>query len=55
MHSTLKYHSVPLSIPCVFWRFEVREPERLGLKIGGRELRSLASYGTLTTALANSL
>jgi len=30
----LAYRSIPLSVPCVFWKFEVRE--RLGLKIGGR-------------------
>jgi len=41
----LAYHSVP----CVFWKFEVRE--RLGLKLEVGELHSLASYGTLTTAL----
>jgi len=35
------------SVPCVFWKFEVRE--RLGLKIGGGEVRSLASYSTVTT------
>ena len=35
------------SVPCFFWKFEERE--RLGLKIGGGELRSLAAYGTLTT------
>jgi len=29
----LAYRSVPLSVPCVFWKFEVRE--RLGLTIGG--------------------
>ena len=29
----LAYRSVPLSVPCVFWKFEVRE--RLGLKMGG--------------------
>ena len=29
----LAYQSVPLSVLCVFWKFEVRE--RLGLKIGG--------------------
>jgi len=39
----LVYHSVPLSVPCMFWKFEVSK--RLGLKIGGGELRSLASYG----------
>jgi len=33
----LAYHSIPLSVPCVFWKFEVRE--RLGLKIGGFVLR----------------
>jgi len=32
----LVYRSVPLSVPCVFWKFEAREVERLGLKIGGR-------------------
>jgi len=48
----LVYRSVPLSVPCVFWKFEGRE--RLGLKIGGRgtAARSLASYGTLTTGAA---
>jgi len=30
----LAYRSVPLSVPCVVWKFEVREC--LGLKIGGR-------------------
>jgi len=30
----LVYRSVPFSVPCVFWKYEVRE--RLGLKIGGR-------------------
>jgi len=35
------------SVPCVFWKFEVRE--RLGLKLEVEELCSLASYGTLTT------
>ena len=29
----LAYRSVPLSVPCVFWKFEVRE--RLELKTGG--------------------
>jgi len=29
----LAYRSVPLSVPCVFWKLEVRE--RLRLKIGG--------------------
>ena len=29
----LAYRTVPLSVPCVFWKFEVRE--RLGLKTGG--------------------
>jgi len=43
----LAYRSVPLSVPCVFWKFEVRE--RLGLKNGVGGTRSLASYGTLTT------
>ena len=49
MHAEMRllaYRSVPLSVLCVFWKSEVRE--RLGLKIGG-ELRSFASYGTLTT------
>jgi len=45
---SLMYCSVPLSFPCFFWKFEVTEC--LGLKIGGGELRSLASYGTLTTS-----
>ena len=40
----LAYRSVPLSVPCIFWKFEVRE--RLGLKIKVRELRSLAPYDT---------
>jgi len=31
----LAYRSVPLSIPCAFWKLEVRE--HLGLKIRGRE------------------
>jgi len=53
MHNTLYEmrslaYSVPLSVPRVFWKFEVRE--RLELKIGGEEPRSFASYGTLTTA-----
>jgi len=43
----LAYRSIPFSVPCVFWKSEVREC--LGQKIGGGELRSLASYGTLTT------
>ena len=45
----LAYRSVPLSVPCVFWKFEVRE--RLGLKIELEvgELRSLAFCGTLAT------
>jgi len=30
---SIAYRSVPLSVPCVFWKFEVRE--RLRLKIGG--------------------
>jgi len=30
----LAYRSVPVCVPCVFWKFEVRE--RLGLKIGDR-------------------
>jgi len=36
MHSTLKCGRLLAyrSVPCVFWKFEVRE--RLGLKIGGR-------------------
>jgi len=29
----LAYRRVPLSVPCVFWKFEVRE--RLGPKTGG--------------------
>ena len=29
----LAYRSVPLTVPCVFWKFEVRK--RLGLKMGG--------------------
>jgi len=29
----LVYRSIPLTVPCVFWKFEVRG--RLGLKIGG--------------------
>ena len=44
----LAYCSVPLSVPCVFWKSEVRE--RLGQKLEVGELRSLASYGTATTA-----
>jgi len=43
----LAFCSIPLSVPCLVWKFEVRE--RLGLKIGGGKLRSLASYDTLTT------
>ena len=33
MHASVSY-SVSLGVPCVFWKFEVRE--RLGLKFGGR-------------------
>ena len=46
------YHSIPLSIPWIFWKSEARE--RLRLKIGGRKLCSLASYGTLTTDCNNT-
>ena len=48
----LAYRSVPLSVPCIFWKFEVRE--RLGLKIVGMRTAFPASYGTLTTAQANT-
>ena len=46
----LAYHSVPLSVPCVLWKFEVRE--RFGLKLEVGELRSLAYSGTLTIEVA---
>ena len=61
MHSTLKcgcYRTAafPSAFPAFphlhLWKSEVRE--RLGLKIGGGELRSLASYGTLTTGCKTS-
>jgi len=42
----LAYRSVPLSVPCVFWKVEVRE---LDYKLEVGELRFLASCGTLTT------
>jgi len=44
----LAYRSVPLSVPCVFWKLEVRE--RLGLKIGGGGTALSCVHGTLTTA-----